>query len=94
MNMELDYQLTDGRIIRRSYTAQGAVLQELYWFLSQPEYLMGTGDLETLIQICDECTIDIYYPDGSRNEAVLELNEAQRNASAAAVPRCRGGEPV
>ena len=80
MSMELDYQLTDGRTIRRSYTAQGAVLQELYWFLSQPEYLMGTGDLETLIQICEECTIDIYYPDGSRNESVLELNEAQRSA--------------
>lgn len=78
MGLELEYKLTNGRSLHRSYTVRGAALEELYWFLSQPEHLVGVKDLDTLIQSCDGCTVEVYYPDGSRDGSVLELSQAQR----------------
>lgn len=78
LTMKLSYQKKGGGSITRQYSVYGEVLEELEWFLSQPENLLGVQTQQELLESCQHCSVSVYFPDGSRDEIHLELTAEQQ----------------
>lgn len=78
LHMRLTYRNNGVGSFSRSYMVWGEVLEELDWFLSQPENLLGVQTQQELLESCQNCSISEYFPDGSRDENRLELTAGQQ----------------
>lgn len=51
----LTYRLTDGSELKRCYWIEdGSHLEQIEYLMSQPEHLLGTGDIEVLLSVTSE----------------------------------------
>ncbi len=80
-HMELLYHMKDGTTLKRTYNAVDDAKQQVYWYMSQPEYMLGASTLDELLEKTKGCDIHIFHPnEGYREDDPISLSEADMDA--------------
>ena len=76
----LIYRMKDGRTVKRAYRASDSVLEQVYWYMSQPEYQLGVRTIDELLEKADLIELTVYHPQTYEDEEQYSLSKSDQEA--------------